>query len=163
MSEARFKLDLKQLANSALVHNLSEHLTQYEKQVKKLVHEFDLRSRDAREKSRVKLDRFANQIKRTRADLEKRVTGLLHLEGKRINEGLTNVLEYLKNVTQTETVVEKAAPLKRAASKLAVSAMAMKASVKTRGKKSTKKATRSTKRPVSKKSKASKSSASATA
>lgn len=107
MNQPKLKLDLKALANSELMGSLSKHLNTYEKKVKKLVNDFDLKSRDARHKGQLQLDKLANQFKKTRSDLEKRVTGLLHAEGQRLNQGVSELFNYLKSIAKNEKLEKK--------------------------------------------------------
>ena len=111
------KLDLKKLANSELVGSLTKHLTQYEGKLKKLLNEFDLKSREARSKGQKQIDKVSQQFRQTRGDLEKRVTNLLHQEGKRLNEGVNDLVNYLKSVAKSEKLVMKASATKRKPSK----------------------------------------------
>lgn len=118
MNQPKLKLDLKKLANSELVANLSKHLTTYEKRVKGLVSEFDLKSRDARQKGQEQIDKLAGQFKRSRNELEKRVSSLLHQEGQRLNQGVNDLFNYLKSIAKSEKLGKKsAAPTKKKASK----------------------------------------------
>ena len=111
--QEKLKLDLKRLANSALANNLSKHLNEYESKVKEMVHGFDLKSRYAREKSRKRLDEFAKQLKKTRGDLEKRVSTLVNQEGVRLNKRVTELFNYLKSVAGNEKIGLRAAPSKK--------------------------------------------------
>lgn len=148
MSDARFKLDLKQIANSALVHNLSDQINQYEKRVRALVKDFDHRSRTARERSRVQLDRFATQLKRTRTDLEKRVATLINSESRRLNQGVHDIVGYLKHVANHEKVAARTATLKRATTRAASLASRKKPSAKRAKKASSKSRSRVKSEPV---------------
>jgi hypothetical protein len=99
---SKFKVDLKQWMNSPQVENLSKHLTDYEKRVKELVKELNLKSRDAREKGKVQLDRFTTQVQKTRTDVEKNVKTLLQQEGKVLNQKLNELVTYLKGLAANE-------------------------------------------------------------
>jgi hypothetical protein len=90
--ESKLKIDLKRLADSALANNLSKHLNEYEAKVKEMVRDFDLKSREARDKSRERLDRFLAQLKQTRGDLEKKVTDIAHVEGERLNKRVSELV-----------------------------------------------------------------------
>ena len=119
MKPSMLKLDLKAIANSELVGNLSKHLTAYEKKVKELVNDFDLKSRDARAKGQRQLDKLAGQFKKTRTELEKRVTGLLHIEGQRLNQGVSELFNYLKNIAKNEKLDMKPSSSKKKTTKAA--------------------------------------------
>lgn len=81
----------------------------YEKKVKSLVKEIDLKSRDAREKSKDQLDKFTEKLKNRKSDLEKRVVGLVNVEAEKLNKGLTELVSYLKTLSHEEknNVVKK--------------------------------------------------------
>ena len=119
LCKRKLKLDLKRLANSALANNLTKHLNEYESKVKEMVHGFDLKSRHAREKSRKRLDEFAKQLKRTRGDLEKRVSALVSQEGIRLNKRVGELFNYLKSVAGNEKLSFRAAPSKKKKTKSA--------------------------------------------
>lgn len=103
----RWKADWKRLAGSPLVGNLSKHLNAYEGKVKKLVRDFDLKSRDARETSRKQIDKFTIQLKRTRTEVEKKVTVLLNEEGQRLNKAMAELFNYLKSMAKNEKLAQQ--------------------------------------------------------
>jgi len=103
------KADLKKIANSTVVSNLSKQFNQYEHRVKKFVNEFDLRSREARDRSRQQIDQFTTQLQKTRKQVEKRVTQVIEKEGKRLNGRATELFNYLKSVAKSEKLALKAA------------------------------------------------------
>lgn len=116
--QTKLKLDLKRLANSALATNLSRHLKDYEAKVKKVVHGFDLKSRDARAKSKKQLDQFAVQLKKTRGQIEKKVVTLAQEEGERLNKRVVELVNYLKSVAGNEKIASRSAqPGKKKTSK----------------------------------------------
>lgn len=82
--------------------NITSHLGTYEKRVRAMVKDLDLKSRDARSKSREQLDRFASQLKTTRTQLEKRVVTLVNFEADRLNKGLNELVGYLKTLSKQE-------------------------------------------------------------
>jgi hypothetical protein len=113
--QGKLKEELRRLASSQLVGKISRQLNEYERSLKKLAKEFEVKSRDARKKSRTHLDGFASQLKRTRGDVEKKVVTLLNHEGKRLNEGVGQVFNYLKTMAKNEKLAHKAgSPRKRA-------------------------------------------------
>lgn len=83
-------------------HGLSDYLGTYEKKVRKIVKELDLKSRDARSKSREQLDRFTSQLKTTRGEFEKRVVTLVNHEADRLNKGFNELVSYLKTLSKQE-------------------------------------------------------------
>jgi hypothetical protein len=99
---SKFKVDLKKLMNKPQVENLSKHLTEYDHKVKELVKELNLKSRDAREKGKVQLDRFTAQVQKTRTDVEKNVKTLLQQEGKVLNQKVNELVTYLKGLAANE-------------------------------------------------------------
>jgi hypothetical protein len=96
-------VDIKGLLKSQWVSGLSKHLNTYEKKVKELVHELDLKSRDARDKSRKQLDQFTQQLRKTRTDVERKVLTIVNQESQRLNKGLAELVVYLRSVAQNET------------------------------------------------------------
>jgi hypothetical protein len=100
--------DLKKLANSQVVEPLTKQLNVYEKKAKDLVKEFDLRSREARDKSKARLDEFFVQLKKTRTEVEAKVRTVFEEESKRLNTRVNDLLESLRTVAQVDT--PKAAP-----------------------------------------------------
>lgn len=109
---SKLKVDLKQWLKSPQVENLSKHLTTYEKRAKELVKELELKSRDAREKSREQLARFTTQVRKTGIEVEKNVKDLLAQEGKVLNQKLNELVTYVKGLANNE---KKAAPVAAAA------------------------------------------------
>lgn len=99
--QAKLREDLKRLASS------------YEDRVRKMVHDFDLKSREARENSLKQFDKFAVQLRKTRGNVEKRVTALLNEEGKRLNEAVTELFQYLKSMSKDEKIAQKGASKKK--------------------------------------------------
>jgi len=102
--QSKIKSDLKRWANSDFVRNLSRHFSDYEVRVKEVVRDFDLRSRDAREKSRQQIDKIAEQIKRTRSKVEEKVSTILNSEGQRLNGRVKQVFNYIRAIAQSEKI-----------------------------------------------------------
>jgi methyl-accepting chemotaxis protein len=122
---AKTNLSLKdlvqsQLKNAAWLGDLSQHLNEYEKRLKSVVKDLDLKSRDARDKSRKQLDTFTKQLKKTRTDLEKRVKSLVNQEAKRLNEGFNELVTYLKSLSVNEQQAAAAAASGKATTKASV-------------------------------------------
>lgn len=100
--QSRIRSDLKRWASSDFVRGLSRQFSDYEVRVKEVVRDFDLRSRDAREKSRDQIEKFAKQLKKTRAKVEGQVNTLLSTEGHKLNGRVRQVFNYLKTIAQNE-------------------------------------------------------------
>jgi hypothetical protein len=113
MTQPKLKLDLKKLSKSELVENLSRHLSAYEDRWKKVLRDFDVKSRDARDRSREQWDKFSRQLKDRRVELEKRVTNTFQVESKRlsrqINQGANELFNYLKSIAKNEKLTARAA------------------------------------------------------
>jgi SMC interacting uncharacterized protein involved in chromosome segregation len=98
MAKIPFNIDLKRLSQESLksVEQLSKQFAAYEKRLKTLVHDIDVQTRDARKQGRDRLDRFLDELRSRRDVLEKRVTELVRTESKRIQEGVHELVTYLK-------------------------------------------------------------------
>lgn len=144
-SAKKLKMDLSFLSKSPLVKQVSHQWTGYEDKVKEFVSELNLKSRDAREKSKQQLDKFATQLKSARVEVEKRVHDILDQEAKVLNKGFTELVTYLKSLSKQEANVKESAPAKKPAAKASAGKKAQ--SAKTAGDKKTsaKKAKRSVK------------------
>ena len=103
----KLKSDLKRLAGSPLVGGLSKQFNVYEDKVKKIVHDFDLKSREARKTSRKQIEKFTVQLKKTRSGVEKKVSALLNEEGKRLNKAVLEMFNYLKSMAKNEKLTQK--------------------------------------------------------
>lgn len=107
MAQRNLMVDLKGILQSEFVSGISKQLNVYEKKVKELVKDLNLRSVEAREKSRQQLDLFAEQIKKTRDEVEKKVVTVVNLETQRLNKGVTDLVSYLKTVAKHEKTAAK--------------------------------------------------------
>jgi hypothetical protein len=98
MAKLAFNIDFKKLSQESLkaVDQLSKQFVAYEKRLKTLVHDMDVQTRDARKQGRDRLDRFLDELRSRRNALEKRVTELVSTESKRIQEGVNELVTYLK-------------------------------------------------------------------
>lgn len=98
MAKMPFNIDLKKLSKESLksVDQLSKQLATYEKRVKTLVHDMDVSTRDARKQGRERLDGFLNDLRVRRDQLEKKVTELVNTESKKIQDGVNELVAYLK-------------------------------------------------------------------
>lgn len=103
MGNRNLKIDLKQLLKSDVVNNLTQHLNGYETKVRKLVEELNLKSLEARTKSKKQLDHFSEQIKKTRSDVERKVLTIVNQEAHRLNRRLTDLVDYLDTVAKKES------------------------------------------------------------
>lgn len=95
-------IDFKEVLKSPWVNRVSKQVATYEKRLRVLVNDLDLKSREAREKSKQRLDEFQTQVKRTRSDVEKRVVTLVNEEAVRLNKHFADVLSYLKSLANRE-------------------------------------------------------------
>ena len=93
MTTNKLTKDLRKLANSQVFVPLTKQLNAYEKKARGLVKEFDLRSREARDKSKARLDDFLVQLKKTRTEVESKVRSLFEEESKRINTRVNDLLD----------------------------------------------------------------------
>lgn len=119
MLQTRLKTDLKRLTNSPVVGNLSKQFSAYEEKVRRFVRDFDLKSREARDTGRRRLDEFTTQLRHRRGEVEKKMTRLLNEEGKRLNQRVGELVNYLKSLAKNEKlkVKGKSTAPKRKASK----------------------------------------------
>ncbi len=113
MIQQKLKVDLKRLVNSTLVDNISKQWGTYETRVKRIVHDFDLKSREAREVSRKRLDVFTSQLRKTRCDVEKKVATLINMEGRKLNVKVVELFNYLKTISNSEKLNEGLTPRKK--------------------------------------------------
>ena len=97
-------IDIKGILGSRLVQGVSKQVNTYEKKVRGLVKDLDLRTRDAREKSQKQLDKFAVQVKKTRSQLETRLVEVVNQEAVRLNKGFSELVTYLKSLANNETL-----------------------------------------------------------
>jgi uncharacterized membrane protein YgcG len=103
----RIQEELKKLLHSDQIQALSQQLQTYEKKVREAVKEFDLRSRDARQKGQEKLGVFTSDLKKTRTRLESQFRIFLDKEKVNLNKGLQDLMAYLKTLSQTEITHQK--------------------------------------------------------
>ena len=104
-----FKVDFSKWAKHPAINQLTQQVTTYEKRVAGLVKDFDLKSREARERSRKQLDKVLVQLKQTRAKVEKRVTQLVQLESKKLNKRVNELVAYVSKISRQEVKVRAAA------------------------------------------------------
>ena len=102
------KTDLKKISNHlpdgahTILNQVSKQLNDYESRVKTFVQDMDLKSRDARVRSRKHLDQLVTQIRKTRINLESRISEVVNSEGKRLNEKVNEVLKRLVLTAKAE-------------------------------------------------------------
>ncbi|MSP18921.1 MAG: hypothetical protein EXR74_05060 [Bdellovibrionales bacterium] len=99
---SNLKVDFSKWANHPSINSLTRQITTYEKRVSSLVKGFDIKGREARKRSRKQLDKVLVQLKQTRANVEKRVSQLVSLEGKKLNKRVNELVSYLKVVSRKE-------------------------------------------------------------
>ena len=102
MIQKRLKDDLAKLLNSPMVASLTKRLDFYEARVQQVLRELDLRSQEARRKSRKQVEKFAGQLGKARVEVEKRVGEVLEREAKKLNNRAMDLVTYLKAVALTE-------------------------------------------------------------
>lgn len=107
MLQEKLKSDLKRLADTPFAHNLTKQFSAYEDRVREVVHGLELKSREARAQSLKRIDEFTDQLKKTRGQVEKKVSTLLNEEGKRLNAKVTELLNYLKSMARDEKLAQK--------------------------------------------------------
>lgn len=115
------KVEIQKLVNSQFLKEFTKQLNGYEKKVKGMVSDLDLRSRDARKKSRRQLNVFQKRLKRTRKDVEKTVRSLVNQESKLLNKSLGELKIALKQLSEQEQKAKKTAkrPKRKTAKKRA--------------------------------------------
>lgn len=147
MAKIPFHLDLKKLTQDSQksVEQLTKQLAGYEKRVKQIVHDMDVSTRDARKQGRDRLDRFLEDLRGRRSQLEKKVTELVSTESKKIHEGVNDLVAYLKVLRANGAASSGAAKSEKSA-KPTASAKAPAKKKASGAKKSTGSATKSTRR-----------------
>ncbi len=141
MVPPKFKFDFKKLSKGEIVSQVTKQLGAYEKRVQGLIKGFDIKSRDARSKSRKQIDKFAKQINKTRSNLEKQLTSVIHKESKWLEKGVNELFKKLKNVAKDEKLATSKGGKKPAKKKAKTAAK----------KKSAKGATKSVRKAIAKK------------
>jgi hypothetical protein len=99
---SNLKVDFSKWASHPSINQLTKQITTYEKRVSTLVKDFDLKGREARERSRKKLDKVLGHLKQTRSKVEKKVTHLVTLEGKKLNKKVNELLDYVNQMSRQE-------------------------------------------------------------
>lgn len=103
MFQERLMADIKKFVNSPFAKSLSKQFVTYEGKVKKLMHEFDIKSQPARVRGRKQIDKFTKQLRKTRTEIEKKVSSLVNREVQDLNGRITDLVRYLKAVALKET------------------------------------------------------------
>ena len=109
---------------AALLGNFTKQLNGYEKRVKSLVGDLEVRKEEARNIGKAKLERLVDQIRTTRTQVEKTVTHLVEDEKKKLNGRLEELLGFLN---KTDRPALKAAAKKTTKKRTAKKASAQKA------------------------------------
>ncbi len=99
---SNLKVDFTKWAKHPAINQLTQQLSTYEKKVATLVKGFDLKGREARERSHQQLNKVVGQLKQTRTKVEKKITHLVNLEGKRLNKQVNKLVTYLTQVARQE-------------------------------------------------------------
>jgi peptidoglycan hydrolase CwlO-like protein len=110
---SNLKVDFSKWAKHPAISQLTQQVSTYEKRISDLVKDFDLKGREARERSRKQLNQVLGQLKHTRAKLEKKVTQLVQVEALRLNKRVTHLMAYVSKVSKQEAN-QKAASVGRA-------------------------------------------------
>lgn len=113
--------EIQKVANSKFLKEFSKQLNGYEKRVKEVVRDFNLRSQEARKKSKKQMDQFTKRLNKTRKDVEKTLKSLINEESRLLNKSFNELVSHLKDLSeQDEKAAAKAsAPKKRAKKKTA--------------------------------------------
>lgn len=119
--KGRFNLnEWKKWVETDLSKNLKSTLTTYEQKVQGVVKDLDLRSKKARKKGEVHFDKWVKQLKRSRTDVEKRITTLVNGEATKLTRTFNDVMKNLRSLSHAEKMASPAATAKakpKAASK----------------------------------------------
>jgi len=96
------KVDFSKWAKHPAISQLTQQISSYEKRISHLVKDFDLKGREARERSRKQLNEVLGQLKRTRSKVEKKVTDLVQVEAKRLNKRVSDLMAYISKISKQE-------------------------------------------------------------
>lgn len=122
---SRLKADLNKLAAQlplgdkgidGIVGNVSKQLSQYEGKVKKFVADLDLKSREAKQKSRKQIEDLITHIRDTRDSMEEKISQVVVTEGQKLNDRVSELLGYLVRAaakTQAKATPKKKSPTKK--------------------------------------------------
>ncbi len=106
--------DLKKFVGDDFTKNLKTTFTTYEKKVQELVKDLDVKGKEAKKKGEVQIDKWVKQLKRSRTDIEKRVTLLVNTEADKLSKQLGEVVKNLRGISAAE-VVKAAKPASKKA------------------------------------------------
>ncbi len=117
----RFNLnEWKKWVETDLSKNLKSTLTTYEKKVQGLASDLELKGKEARKKGEVHLDKWVKNLKKSRADVEKRVSTLVNAEAVKLSKSFSEMLKNLRAAAKSAAPeVVKAKPSKGTAKKKA--------------------------------------------
>ncbi|MEZ4752656.1 MAG: hypothetical protein R3B54_19075 [Bdellovibrionota bacterium] len=107
--------EIQKVANSKFLKEFSKQLNGYEKKVRDVVRDFNLRSQEARSKSKKQMDQFTKRLNKTRKDVEKTLKSLINEESRLLNKSFNELVSHLKELSEQESA--KKAPKKKAATK----------------------------------------------
>ena len=101
----RFNLnEWKKWVETDLSKNLKSTLNTYEKKVQGLASDLELKGKEARKKGEVHLEKWVKNLKRSRANVEKRVSTLVNAEAVKLSKSFSEMLKNLR------AAAKKAAP-----------------------------------------------------
>jgi hypothetical protein len=100
---SNLKVDFSKWSKHPAIHQLTQQISNYEKKVSTLVKDFDLKSKEARERSRKQLDKVLVQLKETRSKVEKKVTDLVNMEGEKLNKRVNELVTYMNQIARKES------------------------------------------------------------
>ncbi len=112
MVPEKVKSELKRFLSGRQVEELSKQLDTYEKRVREAVKHFDVKGREAKALGQERLDKFAEQVKRTSQELEKQLKTFVNQESKMLNKGLNELFTYFRGLTQKPAPRKTSGPAK---------------------------------------------------
>ncbi len=135
MASKNLKAELQKVLHSKVLKDLTHQLNGYEQKVRTLAKDFNLKSQEARKRSKKQVDEFSARLKKTRKEVEKTLKSLLQQESKLLNEHFSELAKHLKMLSAQDQQKATAAKTKKKTSKS--KAKASKRPVKAKGKKNT--------------------------
>lgn len=104
----RFNLnEWKKWVETDLSKNLKSTLNTYEQKVQGVVKDLDLRGKKARKKGEVHLEKWVKQLKRSRTDVEKRITTLVNGEATKLTRTFNDVMKNLRALSHSDKTDQK--------------------------------------------------------
>jgi len=102
MRKMNLAAELKRLSNAQAIKQFSKQMMDYEKRVRTLMKDFNLRGQEARKNGKVQIDEFVRQLKKNRVRVEKKVLTVINQEAKNVNKRCQKLLNNLKNLAEKE-------------------------------------------------------------